>query len=70
MHNKNLFFKLEGIYFFQDSAMSRSMGITNKRQYLKEHGHGDLLQQLNINITTSARPGSWRLGPCRIAHLH
>lgn len=58
---KNIYFKLEGIYFFRDTKRSASMGMNDKRQYLREHGHEDLLNQLNVNITTAPgpMPGAW-----------
>ncbi len=59
--NKNIYFKLEGIYFFKDSACSSSMGMSDKRKYLRENGYGHLLHQVNVNITTSGGPmqGAW-----------
>ena len=61
VHNKNIRFELKGIYFIRDSRMTRSIGISDKRRYLKANGYEHLLNQLNINITTSAGPvaGAW-----------
>lgn len=61
IQNKNIRFELEGIYFIKDSKMTRSIGISDKRQYLKTHGLEHLLNQVNINITTSPGPvpGAW-----------
>ena len=61
VHTKNIRFELDSIYFIRDSKMTRSIGIGDKRAYLRKNGYKKLLHQLNINITTSPGPtsGAW-----------
>jgi hypothetical protein len=61
VHHKKIRFQLDSICFIRDSKMARSIGISDKRQYLKTKGYKQLLKQVNINITTSPGPvaGAW-----------
>lgn len=61
VHQKNIRFQLDSIYFFRSTKMTRSIGIGDKRDYLRKNGFKKLLNQVNINITTSPGPmaGAW-----------
>ena len=61
VHYKNVRFQLEGIYFIRNTQLSKSIGIADKRRYLQANGYEDLLDEVNINITTAPGPvpGAW-----------
>ncbi len=61
VHYKNIRFQLDSILYIRNSRMTRSIGISDKRRYLRENGYKSLLNKVNINITTSPGPtaGAW-----------